>query len=65
MRGGSRKGAGAPPKDPAAGERKMWSGRLPQTTRDTLKSLVASGKYQSEADVIVDAVSALDKRTKR
>ena len=65
MRGGARKGAGAPPKDPVAGARKMWSGRLPSTTLAALKRLVRSKAFDSEADVIVKAVEQLEQSSKR
>lgn len=64
VRGGAREGAGAPPKDPEAGPRKMWSGRLPLETIATLKRLVNEGRAQSEADVIVTAVKRFAKRTR-
>lgn len=64
VRGGAREGAGAPPKDPEAGPRKMWSGRLPRETIATLKRLVTEGRAQSEADVIVAAVRRFAKRSR-
>lgn len=54
-RGGTREGAGAPPKDPAAGPRIMWAGRLHQDTIRKLKKSAKPGLSQSE--IIDQAVS--------
>ena len=39
--------------------RKMWSGRLPQSTHDQLLAIVASGAHKSQADAIAKAVAVL------
>lgn len=39
--------------------RKMWSGRLPESTHGQLRWLVDSGAHSSQADAIAKAVSVL------
>lgn len=60
-RGGARKGAGAPPKDPSGEIRRKTSYRLPVGTISALKILSdkKTGHYDSQADVIVEAVTRL------
>ncbi len=60
--GGPRPGAGAKPRDPAAGTRRMWSGRLHPRTLATLKRLQdelesVDGRRRSAAEIIDDAVA--------
>jgi hypothetical protein len=39
--------------------RRMWSGRLPERTHGKLRSLVAGGAHDSQADAIAAAVDRL------
>jgi predicted transcriptional regulator len=53
--GGPRPGAGAPLKDESAGPRKMWSGRLAQSTIKALQKNAKGGL--SQAGIIDQAVA--------
>lgn len=53
--GGPRPGSGVEPKDPAAGTRKMWSGRLHPDTVRTIKLCATPGLSQAEVvDIAVE-----------
>lgn len=55
--GGSREGAGAPAKDPSAGARVMWTGRLHPDTVAMLRHYAQRG--QSQSGIIDEAVERM------